>query len=211
MKEIDLNKIYIARLVNRIMQTSSVFVLWKSVKSSLNEKDAGQEKVSENKKIMDCYDGGNIFSTILFSLETTLVIELYKFFDTTKKALKLVEINNSNFGVAESLMSEEDKIHLKEILKKNKNTIDQIGKLRKKLFGHDQKEDNEQFLLPSMDDMNNLFSAIQEIHNLISLRVSQDFYAFDDKEYDQVKFVFQQLLDDLDMGKTERIKKEDEE
>ena len=62
-----------------------------------------------------------------------------------------------------------------------------------------------------MDDMNNLFSAIQEIHNLISLRVSQDFYAFDDKEYDQVKFVFQQLLDDLDMGKTERIKKEDEE
>ena len=58
------------------------------------------------------------------------MIELYKFFDTTKKALKLVEINNSNFGVAESLMSEEDKIHLKEILKKNKNTIDQIGKLR---------------------------------------------------------------------------------
>ncbi len=200
---------YLIRFSNRIMRGHSAYLLWKSIKIATNITDVGNQRAEENATTMNLYE--EIFPAIIFSLETTFIIELHKFFDTSKEALKLIEVNTSSAGIAKSVISKEDKKNIENLVLENKQTIDHIKELRHQLFAHDKIKKEGKFLIPPTNNLDKLFDVVKEIHNIISKSTTGDFYVWADKNGNSMKSYFNELIINLQKGREQRIKEEEEE
>ena len=154
---------------------------------------------------------GEIFSTVLFALEEAFVIELYKFFDTRRDALKLVSSQTSSAGVGKDLISKEDRARIEQLVTTNKHTIDHIGELRHNLFAHDKKDiDEKEWRMPSINSLDQLFEAIKEIHNIISKANTGDYWAWRDDDGKNMNWLFSSVLADLKGGHEKWMREQEE-
>ncbi len=205
------NENYLNRFMGRIFRAHTAYLVWKAIKMSLNQLSVGEEKAQHNNITLNTYDGGQIFLAILSALESNFIIEIHKFFDPTKGVLRLFDLNSKSSSVATGSIVEEDKERIKTIIEENKDTLERIKHLRDNLFGHDSKNSEQVFRIPSIDDLEKVFVGIKEIHNLVSKNTTKAFYAWSDQEWNEVYGGFEMMLGDLELGRNKRIFDTEEE
>jgi len=194
---------YLDRLGIRIFSAHSAYGFWRAIKQNI-DLAVGKSRAEKNVNILNKYK--LFFKTVQFCLETTFIIELYKFFDKRKDVLKLVEDDSYEPGIAKNMITKKSKIDIENIVKANKPTIDQIKILRKNLFAHDKKN-KDILLIPSVPDLDKLFEGVRNICKIISNETGCKINEWPDQDGKEKNQLFVQIIDDLEKG-VELVNKE---
>lgn len=185
---------YLDRLGIRIFLAQNAYGFWKAIKQNIDIV-IGKDRAEKNIQILNRYQ--LFFRTVQHSLETTFIIELYKFFDKRKDVLKLVDDNSYEVGLAKTTISDKGKQKIKNIIKENKFTIDQIKKLRKELFAHDKKDKNI-LIIPPSNELDTLFNGVREICRIISKETDLKIGKWPDISGEKKNKLFVRLIMDLE-------------
>lgn len=192
----DLSK-YLDRLGIRIFLAQNAYGFWKAIKQNIDIV-VGKDRAEKNVKILNFYK--LFFRTVQHSLETTFIIELYKFFDKRKDVLKLVEDDSCEVGLAKSTISDQGRQRVKSIVEENKAVINQIKKLRKELFAHDKKNKDIP-MIPPTNELDALFSGVREICKIISDETKCKIGEWPDQNDEEKNKLFNQIIADLEKNK----------
>jgi hypothetical protein len=185
---------------NEIMlRAYSSYLLWKQIKISISPKDITQEEASRRLNIMNKYQDGRIFQTLLYSLENSFIIDLQKFFEKKPSSIRL--INTQNFTLFKGFFLEKsDTDEIKNLFSTAsiKKAIANLYVLRTKFVAHEAKDlprDTKIYITEKEE----IFSVVKQILKIIGNRNNFDCFIFDDLEQGTEQY-FKTLLDDLECG-----------
>ncbi len=196
---------YCIRLNNVMSRAWSAYCLWKQLKVSISPKDIGHDEASRRLGIMNSYHNGHLFSTIMYALEQSFILDLQKFFENQRISLRLISSQNKSI-FDDSFLLAEDMSEIKVLLNADQITksIDNLKILRDNFVAHEAKELPENTKIHCLE-MEDLFIVIQKILGIVAKRSTKEFIVWDMAEQDTQQS-FKTFLDDLSRGAIEREK-----
>lgn len=198
-KEFSTLNSYIKRMNDRYFHTLSAFYVFKTLRDLTTTTVAGDKDANNNVDVINT--SRNFFRTAMDALNVYFLLELSKFFDRTKKSLRLEEVidfteNNihkltvkdfTEFYQGRDYLEEliknykgitpEDIAEIRTVYQKHTKSIEKLILYRNKYLAHDDIEKME--ISISYDEIMGLFDLIQEVLEKISHRVNCSFSLWD--------------------------------
>lgn len=175
------------KLIHRINRAYGCFLQWKYIKKSFSIPEIGEKEAKRRSEIMNNY--GGIFSGFLYSLESSFIVDLHKFFDKSKKKLTLRTLMKD--------LPDNEKKEIELLTKDIEKECSRIETLRHNTFAHEPKSQQEEKIF--LQEIEKIFDVIQKILNIISKYLNGPNLDWDSWE-NNTEESFSQLIDDLERG-----------
>lgn len=183
---------HLEKLIHRMNRAYGCFIIWKYIRKSISIPENGREEAERRVCIMNKYNG--IFTGILYATENCFITDLYKFFDKSKKNLKLETLIKS--------LSESDKEKIKSLLDTVAGEIERVKNLRHNFSAHEPKNPTQEKIYTS--EVENIFNVIEQVLNIISRSYGGDIMTWEKWEDDN-NTSLSLMLRDLECGYKTRM------
>jgi len=152
-------------LQNRMNRVVLTYYVYKSLRRSINVPEVGLEIAKENVAIQN--EHATFWVTIEWALINYIVINLHKFFDKPRDALKLQTLLNLYKGDP-SIKG------LVDLISSQGEIIEQIAEIRNGISVHEKKGNvTSKIVIPPLDSLESLISVVQRVINGLSYKFSQ--------------------------------------
>lgn len=192
-------KDFINRLKWRMVKTMLAYYAWKQFKELQNINSCGEQEAKKNVDEINKYK--NFLMTSETSNATYFVINLFKFFDTQKKALTIKKLENcasqerGNISVDDFIDDNTDRKFLTELSENYRGLgieeINKITSLREKNTGiikeisdarhllvHDFISEQDSIKLPSFERLEALLNDVMEMIDIASSNLMNEFTVY---------------------------------
>lgn len=222
--------VYIKRMQSRYFHALCAFNAYEGLREAAAPNIVGKSKAAGNVRTMDRYR--NFFVITQEALRYYFFIELGKLFDASKQSLhidKVVNFTESNikkltvdafkeYNQDRQLLEEitarykgvehSDLVVIRDLLNKQKNTIEKLKTFRDSWVAHDDANKPQQPKISSQE-IKELFDTLKKILNTISGKLNNETWSYSHVESD-VKRHVGLVIDHLDRYEPYRLKEIEE-
>lgn len=154
-----------ADLKNRMNRVVLTYYVYKSLRRSINVPEVGPEVAKENAAIQN--EHLTFWTVTEWALINYIVINLHKFFDKPRDALKLKTLLNSYKG-------DPSIKNLENLIDSQGEVIKRLEEIRNDIAAHEKKGNvTSKIVLPSLEDLEGLISTVQQVINDLSYKFNQ--------------------------------------
>ncbi len=217
-EEFDKTHNYLERMRQRYYKLINVFVIYEQIKKLLAPNVVGRKVAISNKKTADEFN--YLFNAIIDASMAYLLIELYKFFDSNKKALSfsnLLKFMDKNINKIQKkhfleyhknkgrdILNDSFKRYksinkktinsIKKKINREKKFIDSLRRYRNQSVAHD--DFNKEKIILIVKDIRRALKLIKTIMDILNKKIDNAMYIDDNfQKYpkEQIEFLFLQL------------------
>lgn len=190
---------------DRMLSTLTSYYIWKWLSQAMNTLAVGEKKANENVDILNLYSP--FFRQIQISMYKTFVVDIMVFFDAGKYGSfslnKLIDLINK--GKTKLVDTELQRIS--KLKNAQGSNISFLKRLRDEDVAHQSFTPQIQKII--FKDVEELFSAVQQIFNILTKSHDGSLYLWDGIE-NEIERKMLWLVDNLRRGETARLKEIDQ-